>query len=112
MLQKPDASDAALKNITNYILENHPHDSGIIYCFSINVSTVLPRPLRVCLPNILQDTEDIAAGVSKGSNGKIKTGVYHAKIDDAQRMRLHKKWREGEVQVVCATIGKLPALCA
>lgn len=53
----------------------------------------------------VQESEDVAAGINAESNGKIKTGVYNAKVDDAQRMRLHERWRNGEVQVVCATIG-------
>lgn len=43
----------------------------------------------------------------KESGGKIKTGVYHSEIADGSKLRLHEKWRNGDVQVVCATIGKL-----
>jgi superfamily II DNA helicase RecQ len=31
--------------------------------------------------------------------------VYHADVNDAQKERLHVKWRSGEIRVVCATIG-------
>lgn len=39
------------------------------------------------------------------SAGAIKTGVYHADVQDADKEALHKQWREGKVKVVCATIG-------
>lgn len=40
------------------------------------------------------------------SLGKIKTGVYHAGISDSQKESLHKDWRNGNIKVVCATIGR------
>lgn len=52
-----------------------------------------------------QDAETVAAGIQEVSGGKIRTGVYHADIGDAAKETLHKKWRKGEVKVVCATIG-------
>ena len=56
--------------------------------------------------DMFQESEDVAEGIRAESKGKIKTGVYNAKVDDAQRMKLHERWRRGEVQVVCATIGQ------
>ncbi|QRW20084.1 ATP-dependent DNA helicase [Rhizoctonia solani] len=37
-------------------------------------------------------------------NRAIRTGVYHADIGDYEKESLHIRWRNGEVQVVCATI--------
>lgn len=39
------------------------------------------------------------------SEGRIKTGVYHAEIKDRDKEELHESWRLGEVKVICATIG-------
>ena len=39
------------------------------------------------------------------SEGRIKTGVYHAEIKDRDKEELHERWRSGEVKVMCATIG-------
>jgi len=39
------------------------------------------------------------------SEGRIKTGVYHAEIKDRDREELHESWHLGEVKVMCATIG-------
>ena len=39
------------------------------------------------------------------SEGRIKTGVYHAEIKDRDKEELHGSWRLGEVKVICATIG-------
>ena len=55
----------------------------------------------------IQDTEQVAQKLKEVSNGKIKTGVYHAKIADSEKENLHKAWRCGTIKVVCATIGIL-----
>jgi ATP-dependent DNA helicase Q1 len=39
------------------------------------------------------------------SDGKIRTGVYHSEVKDHEKEVLHKHWRQGEIEVVCATIG-------
>jgi ATP-dependent DNA helicase Q1 len=39
------------------------------------------------------------------SEGRIKTGVYHAEIKDRDKEKLHERWHLGEVKVICATIG-------
>jgi superfamily II DNA helicase RecQ len=53
----------------------------------------------------LKDAESVAESIQTVSNGRIKTGVYHANVEDGQKEKLHTQWREGKVQVVCATIG-------
>ena len=52
----------------------------------------------------------MAAGISETSNGKIKTGIYHADVPDKEKESLHRRWRQGQIQVVCATIG-MPEVC-
>ncbi|KAF8324278.1 P-loop containing nucleoside triphosphate hydrolase protein [Cantharellus anzutake] len=83
---KPASATAVIQSITDYILEKHKDDSGIIYCLS------------------KKDTETVAQGIIDASNGQIKIGVYHSDVPDAQKERLHVKWRAGDIQVVCATI--------
>ena len=46
----------------------------------------------------------MANGIQRVSEEQIRTGVYHADIGDGEKERLHKRWRNGEVKVVCATI--------
>ncbi|KAF8213207.1 P-loop containing nucleoside triphosphate hydrolase protein [Mycena galopus ATCC 62051] len=80
---------AALSQITamkDYILENHPNQTGIVYCFT------------------KKDAERVAEGLQQESGGKIKTGVYHAERKDNEKELLHRQWRKGVIQVVCATI--------
>ncbi|KAF9556796.1 ATP-dependent DNA helicase [Agrocybe pediades] len=86
VLPKPDNSAGHLLEMKNYILEHHPNDSGIIYCFT------------------KKDTATVAEKLKEMSNGRIKTGIYNASITDDEKMRLHVDWREGRVKVVCATI--------
>ena len=52
----------------------------------------------------------MAKELSSESKGQIKTGIYHADIPDAKKAKLHKEWRDGRVNVVCATIGMYLAL--
>ncbi|KAJ7071166.1 ATP-dependent DNA helicase [Mycena amicta] len=86
VLPKPSSAQAAIVAMKDYILEAHPQDTGIIYCWS------------------RKDAERVAAGINKESGGSIKTGVYHAERDDDEKDKLHRQWRKGEVKVVCATI--------
>ncbi|KAJ8517624.1 hypothetical protein ONZ45_g5209 [Pleurotus djamor] len=84
VLPKPSSSTASLKVMVDYILEKHKNDTGIIYC------------LRK------KDTEEVSKGLIEHG---IKSGVYHADVSDAEKESLHRRWRDGNVKVVCATIG-------
>ncbi|CAG8521528.1 9572_t:CDS:2 [Acaulospora colombiana] len=87
VVQKPASASDVIDVMAKYITEEHNGHTGIVYCLS------------------KKDAETVAAGLQDVSKGKIRTGVYHADIGDAEKERLHKKWRKGEVKVVCATIG-------
>ncbi|CAE6507720.1 unnamed protein product [Rhizoctonia solani] len=86
VLPKPASAAAAIQVMADYITQNHAGHSGIVYCLS------------------KKDTETVAEGLSSCSKGAIRTGVYHADIGDYEKESLHIRWRNGEVQVVCATI--------
>ncbi|KAF8316779.1 ATP-dependent DNA helicase [Clavulina sp. PMI_390] len=86
VVPKPASGPAVIKAMAEYITQHHPNDSGIVYCLS------------------KKDTETVAQGLLDISEGKIRAGVYHADVNDAQKERLHVKWRTGDIQVVCATI--------
>jgi len=96
--------------MVDYILEYHPNDSGIVYCLSKKVSVCFP-PLpvvRLIVGKIfffLQNTETVAQELRELSDGKIRTGVYHADRQGNEKNSLHQAWRQGEIKVVCATIG-------
>ncbi|KAJ6621593.1 P-loop containing nucleoside triphosphate hydrolase protein, partial [Mycena sp. CBHHK59/15] len=86
ILPKPSSAVAAIAAMKDYILENHLNQTGIVYCFT------------------KKDAEQVAEGLREQSQGKIKTGVYHADRKDNDKEALHKQWRKGVIQVVCATI--------
>ncbi|ELU38197.1 ATP-dependent DNA helicase [Rhizoctonia solani AG-1 IA] len=86
VLPKPASAAGAIQVMADYITQNHAGHSGIVYCLS------------------KKDTETVAEGLSSCSKGAIRTGVYHADIGDYEKESLHIRWRNGEVQVVCATI--------
>ena len=106
MVPKPAKAADLLEAMRDYILEHHPNDTGIIYCFTTKVFFCLRRKCLVVYI-LMQDTEEVAQKLNEVSNGKIKTGVYHSKIADSEKENLHKAWRCGTVKVVCATIGIL-----
>ncbi|TFK49250.1 ATP-dependent DNA helicase [Heliocybe sulcata] len=83
---KPSSAQAVIKAMAEYILEHHPNESGIIYCLA------------------KKDAATVAQELYETSGGKIRTGVYHADVADSDKENLHKRWRKGEIQVVCATI--------
>ncbi|KAJ7042384.1 P-loop containing nucleoside triphosphate hydrolase protein [Mycena alexandri] len=83
---KPSSAVAAITAMKDYILEKHPNETGIVYCFT------------------RKDAERVADGLRVQSDGKIKTGVYHAERKDNEKELLHRQWRKGAIQVVCATI--------
>ncbi|KAJ7275198.1 P-loop containing nucleoside triphosphate hydrolase protein [Mycena haematopus] len=86
ILPKPSAATAQITAMKDYILKNHPNQTGIVYCFT------------------KKDAERVADGLQKESGGKIKTGVYHAERKDSDKELLHRQWRKGTIQIVCATI--------
>ncbi|KAH0834694.1 P-loop containing nucleoside triphosphate hydrolase protein [Lanmaoa asiatica] len=86
VVPKPSSAKEMITIMSEYILRKHKNDSGIIYCLS------------------KKDAETVARNLQEESKGRIKTGVYHADVPDAQKEGLHRQWREGSVQVVCATI--------
>ena len=54
---------------------------------------------------LVQDANRVAVQLDKESQGRIKTGIYHADINDKAKEDLHESWLMGKVKVVCATIG-------
>lgn len=71
-----------LKQICD-LIDRYPDDSGIIYCLSRKGAEQMALELEV-----------------KG----YRVGVYHAGLSAAQRMETQRRFIQGEVQVICATI--------
>ncbi|KAH8116052.1 ATP-dependent DNA helicase [Phellopilus nigrolimitatus] len=86
VLPKPSSASAVIQVMKDYILKHHQNDSGIIYCLS------------------KKDTENVAQGLAETSGGEIRTGVYHSEVHDKEKEGLHRRWRKGDIKVVCATI--------
>ena len=41
VVPKPDKAEQQIAAMRDYILDKHPNDTGIIYCFSIKVKQIL-----------------------------------------------------------------------
>ena len=103
VVPKPSSAKELIAIMSDYILQNHNGHSGIIYCLTKKVFSYKRITSTELIP--LKDAESVAESIQTVSNGRIKTGVYHADVADGQKENLHMQWRDGKVQVVCATIG-------
>ncbi|WWC87044.1 uncharacterized protein L201_001929 [Kwoniella dendrophila CBS 6074] len=86
VLSKPSNAKSAIAAMGDWIQKNHQDQSGIIYCLS------------------KKDAETVAEELREWSGGNIKTGIYHAGVEDYEKERIHVRWREGKVNCICATI--------
>ncbi|OCF58975.1 ATP-dependent DNA helicase [Kwoniella mangroviensis CBS 10435] len=86
VLSKPSNAKSAIAAMGEWIQKNHPGQSGIIYCLS------------------KKDVETVAEELREWSGGEIKTGIYHAGVEENEKERIHVRWREGKVNCICATI--------
>ncbi|WWD07841.1 hypothetical protein V865_005947 [Kwoniella europaea PYCC6329] len=86
VLSKPSNAKSAIAAMGEWIQKNHSGQSGIIYCLS------------------KKDAETVAEELREWSGGEIKTGIYHAGVEDYEKERIHVRWREGKVNCICATI--------
>lgn len=86
VVTRPAGTLAAHAALCAYIEAHHAGASGIVYCLS------------------RKDTHAVADALRQHSGGRLRTGVYHADLDEAEKQRVHADWRAGRVAVVCATI--------
>ncbi|KAK5808619.1 P-loop containing nucleoside triphosphate hydrolase protein [Linnemannia elongata] len=86
VMTRPSANQETFQFLANYIRTHHREDSGILYCLS------------------KKDTHVFATGIAEASGGHIATSAYHADIEDDKKELIHEYWRNGRIQVVCATI--------
>ncbi|KAK3824307.1 MAG: P-loop containing nucleoside triphosphate hydrolase protein [Linnemannia gamsii] len=86
VMTRPSSNQGTFQFLAQYIRSQHREHSGIIYCLS------------------KKDTHVFAAGIAEASGGHIATSAYHADIEDDKKELIHEYWRNGRIQVVCATI--------
>lgn len=84
ILPKPQAPVAQLKAIFDYIQSEHSNDIGIIYCLTRS------------------DCENVTKGLNDLSKN-VRAAVYHAQLEDAQKLRVYDGWRKRSIKVVVAT---------
>jgi len=82
--KKPASAAGALQAVAKIIQEEFaPGDSGIVYCLA------------------KKETEAVAEGLQKLG---IRALHYHAGMEPWQRLQHHRRWGDGEVQVIVATV--------
>lgn len=74
----------SLKQLGQLLQDRFKNQCGIVYCLSKNECAEVSNFLN--------------------EKCKIKTVYYHAGLASQQRVTVQKKWFDGEVQIVCATI--------
>lgn len=73
-----------LKQLGQLLMDRFRNQCGIVYCLS--------------------KSECVEVSKFLNEKCKIKTVYYHAGLAPRQRVAVQKKWHEGEVHIVCATI--------
>jgi len=84
ILPKPSAATAQVQAIVDYIEQEHKGDSGIIYCLT------------------RADTENVSRQLNELSTS-IRAAVYHAQLDNDEKLRVQERWRRKKIHVVVAT---------
>ncbi|SGY99532.1 BQ5605_C034g11289 [Microbotryum silenes-dioicae] len=85
VVPKPPSAAAQTQAIVDEILTSHSNDIGIVYCLSRN------------------DTENVTKALHELSKGQIRAAIYHAGLDDGEKLRVYDRWRKGQIKVVVAT---------
>jgi ATP-dependent DNA helicase Q1 len=86
VIHKPSQASAVNQFMVDWILERYAGKKGIVYCLT------------------RKDAELVAASLQTESLGRIRCMVYHASIDDAGKSEVQRRWKDGDVDVVAATI--------
>lgn len=72
-----------LEWIRDYIVAKYAHNTGIIYCHSKQLCEQTSEKLNMW---------------------GLKTSFYHAGMGPTERFDIQKKWQDGTVKIICATI--------
>lgn len=72
-----------LEWIRDYIVAKYAHNTGIIYCHSKQLCEQTSEKLNMW---------------------GLKTSFYHAGMGPSERFDIQKKWQDGTVKIICATI--------
>lgn len=72
-----------LEWIRDYIVAKYAHNTGIIYCHSKQLCEQTSEKLNMW---------------------GLKTSFYHAGMGPTERFDIQKKWQDGSVKIICATI--------
>lgn len=83
--RKPTTHERVINDMVSTIRKNFGKNSGsgIVYCFSCKDCETVCKDLCI-----------------KG----ISSAVYHARLLPVEKSRVHKKWINNKIQVICATI--------
>lgn len=73
-----------LKQLGKLLMDRFKSQCGIVYCLS--------------------KSECVEVSKFLNEKCKIKSAYYHAGLAVKQRVSVQKKWHDGEVHIVCATI--------
>ena len=71
-------------------IASRQHESGVIYCLSRKDCQTVSEKLQKKL--------------SEKGQGNVGVSYYHAELDPNTRAQRHRAWRNGKINVLCATI--------
>ena len=73
-----------IKEIADYIKEEHPKESGLIYCSTKKNCELIAKELK--------------------NKHKIKCDFYHASLPENKKTKIQEKWKNDQIQVIVATV--------
>jgi bloom syndrome protein len=74
----------AVTHMAEWIQNNHPGETGVIYCLS------------------QKDCEVLAEALARKPG--ISAAFYHAKMDTVTKRETQSEWQKGNIQVIVATV--------
>lgn len=80
-----------VQSMAEWILENHPSSTGIVYCFSKNNCEEVAKNLR--------------------EKHRLNALHYHAGMEANEKKAAYQKWKTGKVNIIVATV-RLSNQCA
>ena len=73
-----------IKEIADFIKEEHPKESGLIYCSTKKNCELIAKELK--------------------NKHKIKCDFYHASLPENKKTTIQEKWKNDQIQVIVATV--------
>ena len=106
---KPKGDKRCVEMMAGWIAARYGNgESGIVYCLTKRDCEAVCQGLQQIFDSANNSDNSNTNGNNSNSknngNVRMRVGVYHADIPPHERDTIQRKWRQGHIQVICATI--------